>query len=117
MQRAQQYATKFGLKIKPGQIHPELIAVILAAGYPDRIAKARAQLGRYGLANGQGAMINDDEKLAGNDYLVVADLVRTQQGDSRIFSAVAADISLLEQYLPYLFERKSWLDWDEKKGD
>ncbi|HIF9140843.1 TPA: ATP-dependent helicase HrpB [Photobacterium damselae] len=116
LQRAQQYATKFGHKIKPGQIHHELIAVILAAGYPDRIAKARTQLGRYGLANGQGAMINDDEKLAGNDYLVVADLVRTQQGDSRIFSAVAADISLLEQYLPYLFERKSWLDWDEKKG-
>ncbi|MDO6706493.1 ATP-dependent helicase HrpB [Photobacterium sp. 1_MG-2023] len=92
------------------------LAELMAAGYPDRIALSRGQNGRFQLANGQGVSVDDAQVLAGESALVVADVVKTRQGDSRVFSAVAADIDQLQQTLPQLFHEQEWLDWDDKKG-
>ncbi|UTV28123.1 ATP-dependent helicase HrpB [Photobacterium atrarenae] len=92
------------------------VAPLMAAGYPDRIALSRGRDGRYQLANGQGAMLSPDEPLADAAMLVVADIVKTRQGDSRIFTAIAADPVQLQAELPHLFTEREWLDWDDKKG-
>lgn len=97
-------------------VNADWVAPLMAAGYPDRIALSRGRDGRYQLANGQGAMLPADEPMAGEMMLVVADVVKTRQGDSRIFSAVTADRGRLQAMLPHLFTEREWLDWDDKKG-
>jgi len=47
---------------------------LLALAYPDRVAKARGEHGRFVLANGRGAMLDAADPLAGEAFLVVADL-------------------------------------------
>ena len=63
---------------------------MLALAYPDRIAKARGDYGRFVLANGRGGMLDGAEPLAKENFLVVADLQGKAQG-ARI--AAAASIS------------------------
>ncbi|MCG7585263.1 ATP-dependent helicase HrpB [Photobacterium sp. OFAV2-7] len=117
MQRAKHHLGKLA-KTVPASLKTdaEWIAPLMAAGFPDRIALSRGRDGRYQLANGQGAMLLPDEPMANEAMLVVADVVKTRQGDSRIFSAIAADADLLQQLLPQLFDEREWLDWDDKKG-
>ena len=98
LQRASQHLAKLGNN-KSGankaaiKVAAEWVAPLLAAGFPDRIALSRGKDSRYQLANGQGAMMMPDEPLADEELLVVADIVKTRQGDSRIFSAVPAQPS------------------------
>ncbi|KUJ00377.1 ATP-dependent helicase HrpB [Vibrio sp. MEBiC08052] len=116
LKRAKQLLAKLDCASQPLEVSHEWVAPLLAAGFPDRIALSRGQASRYRLANGQGAMMLPDEPLADEALLVVADIVKTQQGDSRIFSAVRADQTMLQQVLPHLFEWREWLDWDDHKG-
>ena len=61
---------------------------LLALAYPDRVAKARGERGRFVLANGRGAMLDPAEPLAGEPFLVVADLQGKAQ-NARIAAAAA----------------------------
>jgi ATP-dependent helicase HrpB len=47
---------------------------LLLHAYPDRVAMARGAYGRFVLANGRGAMLDETEALAREKFLVVADL-------------------------------------------
>ncbi|TJW33195.1 MAG: ATP-dependent helicase HrpB, partial [Mesorhizobium sp.] len=47
---------------------------LLIHAWPDRVAKARGERGRFVLANGSGAMLDAADPLAGEPFLVVADL-------------------------------------------
>ncbi|MGF1680729.1 ATP-dependent helicase HrpB [Photobacterium minamisatsumaniensis] len=117
LQRAKQHLAKLGGHQSGALVADrEWIAPLMAAAFPDRIALSRGKNSRYQLANGQGAMLMPDEPLADEALLVVADVVKTRQGDSRIFSAVAANLSRLQDVLPHLFSEHEWLDWDDKKG-
>ncbi|SKA71525.1 ATP-dependent helicase HrpB [Enterovibrio nigricans] len=116
LKRAKQLLDRLGIIAKSLEIANEWVAPLLAAGFPDRIALSRGKDSRYQLANGQGAMMMPDELLADEELLVVADIVKTRQGDSRIFSAVPAQLENLQQILPHLFMWRESLDWDDKKG-
>ena len=117
LQRAKQHLARLTDSVPARlKVAAEWVAPLMAAGFPDRIALSRGRDGRYQLANGQGAMLLPDEPMAGEAMLVVADVVKTRQGDSRIFSAVAADADTLQARLPQLFAEREWLDWDDRKG-
>ncbi|WP_394167579.1 ATP-dependent helicase HrpB [Photobacterium piscicola] len=117
LQRAQQHLTTLAVsKNIPLKVNNHWAVILLAVGFPDRIAQSRTDDGRYQLANGQGVVLDSSQSLASQPLLVVADVVKTRQGDSRIFSAIAADVSVLQQTLPLLFTECDWLDWDDKKG-
>lgn len=117
IQRVQQHLATLGAaKNSVLRVNNHWAAIVLAVGYPDRIAQSRTDDGRYQLANGQGVMLDGSQGLANQPLLVVADVVKTRQGDSRIFSAIGADLSGLQQALPLLFSECEWLDWDDKKG-
>ncbi len=47
---------------------------LLIDAWPDRVAKARGERGRFVLANGRGAMLDPTDPLAGETFLVIADL-------------------------------------------
>ncbi|HEV2898922.1 MAG TPA: ATP-dependent helicase HrpB [Pseudaminobacter sp.] len=66
---------------------------LLIRAWPDRVAKARGARGRFVLANGSGAMLDAADPLAGEAFLVVADLQGKAQ-NARI--AAAAPVSMSE---------------------
>ncbi|MCZ8547715.1 ATP-dependent helicase HrpB [Mesorhizobium qingshengii] len=59
---------------------------LLIHAWPDRLAKARGERGRFVLANGSGAMLDAADPLAGEPFLVVADLQGKAQ-NARITAA------------------------------
>jgi ATP-dependent helicase HrpB len=61
---------------------------LLLHAWPDRVAKARGGLGRFVLANGRGAMVDETDPLAKSPFLVVADLHGKAQ-NARIAAAAA----------------------------
>ncbi|TPJ44874.1 ATP-dependent helicase HrpB [Mesorhizobium sp. B2-5-13] len=61
---------------------------LLIHAWPDRVAKARGERGRFVLANGSGAMLDAADPLAGEPFLVVADLQGKAQ-NARITAAAA----------------------------
>lgn len=62
--------------------------LLLIHAWPDRVAKARGERGRFVLANGSGAMLDAADPLAGEAFLVVADLQGKAQ-NARIAAAAA----------------------------
>ena len=60
---------------------------LLSLAFPDRIAKSRGAAGRFLLANGRGANLDETDPLATAKWLVVADL-QGSAAAARILSAV-----------------------------
>ncbi|WP_345798881.1 ATP-dependent helicase HrpB [Aliiglaciecola sp. CAU 1673] len=88
------------------------LALLLAMAYPDRIAKSRGS-GRYLLANGAGAALDSQDPLQSQDYLVVADLIKTSASDARISLAIGVDPDSLKPRMPHLFSEEMTSSWDE----
>ncbi|MBK8458002.1 MAG: ATP-dependent helicase HrpB [Phyllobacteriaceae bacterium] len=80
-----------------GELRPPAGRLLLDA-WPDRVAKARGEPGRYLLANGRGAMLDAVERLAAEPFLVVADLQGKAQ-NARITAAAAIEESDLRERL------------------
>ena len=59
---------------KAGPVEPESAGMLLALAYPDRVAQARGQTGRFRLANGRGAELDAESALAAEALLTVADI-------------------------------------------
>ncbi|WP_370675824.1 ATP-dependent helicase HrpB [Pleomorphomonas sp. PLEO] len=65
---------------------------ILALAYPDRIAEARGQRGAFRLASGRGGLVEDYDRLAKEDYIVVADLSgKAERARIRLAAAISRD--------------------------
>ncbi|HMQ57470.1 MAG TPA: ATP-dependent helicase HrpB, partial [Rhizobiaceae bacterium] len=74
---------------KPAEeITPSSVGSMLADAWPDRIAAARGARGRYVMANGRGAILDETDPLAASPYLVVADLTGSAAA-ARIRAAAA----------------------------
>ncbi len=68
----------------------------LARAYPDRVAQQAGARGRFRLANGRQASVDETDALAGASYLVVAD-VTGAAATGRIRSAVAIERATIEE--------------------
>jgi ATP-dependent helicase HrpB len=77
-------------KLAGGQREDVPIGVHLARAYPDRIAQQAGGRGRYRLANGRGASLDEADPLARERYLVVTD-VTGAAATGRIRGAAAID--------------------------
>ena len=98
---------------------------LLALAYPDRIAQARGGA-RFRLRGGGGAWLPADDPLAGEAFLVVADLDAAGRGsaaagrDSRIRLAAGldgADIEAVAAATGATVERVATLSWDPARDD
>jgi ATP-dependent helicase HrpB len=76
--------------------------VLLAAAFPDRVARARGALGEYQLAGGRGAVLDPADPLARHDWLAVGELAGGAARD-RIVLAAPLDIDALRAASPDLF--------------
>ncbi|MDW6024700.1 ATP-dependent helicase HrpB [Mesorhizobium sp. BAC0120] len=79
---------------------------LLIHAWPDRVAMARGERGRFVLSNGRGAVIDAVDPLAGERFLVVADLQGKAQ-NARITSATAIAEGEIRAALADRIERKT----------
>lgn len=75
---------------KKNDLHAEASGRLLALAYPDRVAEARGKAGRYRLANGRGAELDEGHPLCTERFLTVAD-IQGKAASGRI--ALAAPLS------------------------
>ena len=90
------------------------IAIIIAAAYPDRIARRRTDGDRpeYLLSNGMSAKLGSHDPLRDSEYLAVADSGGLS-GQPTIRLALPLDIDALEAALPDLFRTRRETVWDD----
>lgn len=89
-------------------------ASLLVHAFPDRIARQRGARGKFVLANGRGAMIDETDRLAGAEFLVIADMSGKAQA-ARILAAAELTDAVLDEVLEnhavqrddYVFDAKS----------
>ena len=88
------------------------LAILLAAGRPEFIAKRRDGSGESWIAaGGRGFALDPASSLARADFLVVGDAQGQAKG-ARITAAIALDEKDLERWLPERIERKSVTRWN-----
>lgn len=84
----------------------------LARAYPDRVAQATGARGRFRLASGRAASIDEADGLAQASFLVVADLSGSA-GNSRIRAAASIARASIEELFGELIVSSETLHFDE----
>ncbi|WP_435955184.1 ATP-dependent helicase HrpB [Dryocola sp. BD626] len=114
-QRANQLLRR--LNSRGGQADIDLAGPLLAQAFADRIARRRGQEGRYQLANGTGAMLNQDDALTRYEWLLAPLLLQgSQTPDARMLQALPLDIEALVARAPGLLTQSDSVEWDEALG-
>ena len=86
-------------KVQTPSINLELLGVLLAFAYPDRIAKLRGdKSSTYLLANGKGAVLHQQDELFSTGFLVIAD-VDAKNTNASIYKAIALSHAQIEEHL------------------
>ncbi|WP_135080367.1 ATP-dependent helicase HrpB [Terasakiella sp. SH-1] len=87
---------------------------ILAAAYPERIAKLRNKgSGDYHMSGGAGAQLGENDPLFGEDYLVIAEL-GGHQAQGRIFTAAPLSLADVENEFHGQIVESETIGWDKK---
>jgi ATP-dependent helicase HrpB len=106
------------LRVAPGPGTPppvELVGLLLALAYPDRVARRReGGADRYLLANGRGARLLAADPWLGRDWLVVAQL-DAGASEGRIWLAAPVDPVDLETQLAGRVRTVAEVNWDERQ--
>jgi len=89
--------------------------LLLAYAYPERVAKARGALGDFICANGKGVSVNDQDTLAGENFLVIADLMQTQ-GVLQVRLAATIDLPQIEQVFAGEIIEQEIASFDQASG-
>ena len=87
---------------------------LLLRAWPDRVAKARGERGRFVLSNGGGGMLDAADPLAGEPYLVVADL-QGKALNARITAAAAVSEADIRAVLGSHLERRRGTEFDTSR--
>ena len=86
---------------------------LLAAAYPERIAKAwKDGVGRFCLAGGDLAAVDPSDPLAASEWLAVGSLNASPGGVGRIFLAAPLGASDLKPFI----RRRDVIAWDGRQG-
>ena len=88
---------------------------LLALAYPDRVARARDNSGRYLLANGRGARFGEPQALAKAEYLVAAE-VDAAEREGRIFLAAPLQAADIERLFAAQIVMTADIAWDARSG-
>ena len=93
--------------------NPYLVGRLLAAAYPERVAKARPEgRGHFQLASGELAAVNPEDALSACEWLAVASVSVRPGREGRIFLAAPVD----PEDLPELIRTRDRVVWDSKSG-
>ena len=100
-------------KVQKESINTELLGVLLAFAYPDRIAALRqSNSGNYLLSNGKGATLHREDELFNTSYLVICDL-DAKSTHASIYKACELTRTQIEEYLEC--ETIDLVTWNEEQ--
>ena len=92
---------------------PYEVGALVAAAYPERIAKAQDDgCGRYVLACGAPAFLDREDTMSSFDWLAVASLNAREGSDGRIFLAAP----LVPEDLGDMLAERDNVAWDSRRG-
>ena len=110
---AEQYRKMVRVPVDDTDPDPFEAGALLAAAYPERIAKAwKDGVGRFCLAGGDLAAVDPSDPLAASEWLAVGSLHAAPGGVGRIFLAAPLGASDLKPYL----RRRDVVAWDSRQG-
>jgi ATP-dependent helicase HrpB len=89
--------------------------ILLGWAYPDRIARARGEDGRFLLANGRGARFAEPQALAKSEFIVAAELDGAER-EARIFLAAPISPQDLDEQFGALITTAGAIFWDDRAG-
>lgn len=114
--RAYDLARRAGIDAGTGAGHARTAGRVLALAYPDRIGQARGGRGRFRLRTGAGAWVRPTDPLAGEAFIVAADLDGRRK-DARIRLGAALDPSDLDDLFADRVTEHATLGWDRERDD
>jgi ATP-dependent helicase HrpB len=97
----------------------EVLGMLLAHAYPDRVAKLRSgsDNNQYQLANGRSAVLAPNDELVGEAWLAVAEVGgRSGELADRIYSATRFNPANFEDVLLPLVQQHDHVEWDDRAG-
>ncbi len=109
---AQQWRKLIGAEIENSNPNHEEVGKLIAAAYPERIGKMETQ-GRFRLANGRMAKLEDGDSLINEKWLAISNLDGGTSKDGKIY--IAAPLNPKD--ISYLASEKKTIEWDDKKGE
>ncbi len=96
------------------RINEDSLAILLLLAYPDRLAKQRAKNdNKYKLSNGKGAMLNNEDVLFNEEFLVVSTL-NAQSKDSYINMALKITLQTIEKEFETYIEKKESITYNKE---
>ncbi len=96
-------------------ISSEILSILLLFAYPDRVAKQRVKGNNgYKLSNGKGAIIDIEDTLFNEPYLVVTNLNANNQ-NSYINQAIAISLNTIEEYFSDFIKTKQIINYNKSK--
>ena len=100
--------------IRKASLNHELLGVLVAFAYPDRVAQLRHHnRGIYLLSNGKGASLHPEETLFNARFLVVADL-DAKQTNATIYKAIEITQDQIESHLSERIQEENSITWSEE---
>lgn len=94
----------------------DVLGILLASAYPDRVARRRPSGENYQLANGRSADLPQEDALGREQWLAVADT--GGQADSpvdRIFSATRLNPACFNEVLSSMVREEELVEWDTRE--
>jgi len=102
-----------GLASADAKLNTQLLGVLLAFAYPDRIAQLRHNnKGTYLLSNGKGANLHQEDELFNSRFLVIADL-DAKTTNATIYKAIEITHGQIEEYLAEQIEEQNIVTWND----
>ncbi len=112
---ASRWSKASGKGREKGKVTSEEAGSILARAYPDRIAMRRGVAGRYLLASGRGGVLDAEDPLNTETFLVVADL-QGAAGNARITLAAPIDRKRVLEDFANLISEEEAVTFDRQTG-
>ena len=110
---AEQYRKMVRVPVDDSDPDPFEAGALLAAAYPERIAKAwKDGVGRFCLAGGDLVAVDPSDPLAASEWLAVGSVNAAPGGVGRIFLAAPLGASDLKPYI----RRRDVIAWDSRQG-
>ena len=99
---------------KTQKINEESLSILLLLAYPDRLAKQRGKNdNKYKLSNGKGAILNIEDSLFNEEFLVIANL-NAHTKDSYINQALKISLSVIEEEFKTYIQKKESITYNKE---
>jgi ATP-dependent helicase HrpB len=116
IRRARDIARRVGVSLDLDGVDADRAGAVLVLAYPDRLAVRRSQPGQFQLRTGSGAWVAKDDPLAGEAFVVAAD-VDGDRKNTRLRLAAGIDADEVATMLADAIETRHTLVWDKDRGD